>query len=120
MRIGIIGGLARAEPHYERLAVAAGHRVLLHGGILRGRGIKALERLADGCDLVVVITDVNSHGAVQHVRRRLRERGRSPLLLRRLGLTRFATLLAALEAADARGALAGVPEFAQARVAAAL
>jgi hypothetical protein len=102
MRIAIVGGLVRAERHYERLAAAAGHRVLFHDGGTGGRGVKALDHLVERCHLVVVVTDVNSHGAVQMVRRRLRERGRSPLLLRRLGLARFATLLAALNAAEAR------------------
>ncbi len=101
MRIGIIGGLARAEPHYERLAAAAGHQALFHDGVIRGCGRRALESLVEGCHIVVVVTDVNSHGAVQLVRRRLRERGRSPLLLRRLGLARFAALLAALDVAGA-------------------
>ncbi len=104
MRIAIIGGLGRAEPYYTRLAEAAGHRALFHDGAIGGRGTQALEHLVERCDVVVLVTDVNSHGAVQLVRRRLRERGRSPLLLRRMGLARFATLLAALDAEGARAA----------------
>lgn len=100
MLIAIIGGLARAEPHYTRLAAAAGHQAMFHDGQIGGRGTKALEHLVERCHIVVVVTDVNSHGAVHLVRRRLRERGRSPLLLRRLGLTRFATLLAALDSVE--------------------
>ena len=96
MRIGIIGGLERSQPHYERLAAGAGHEALFHDGTMRGRGARTLEHLVDRCDLVVIVTDVNSHLAVQLARRRLREQGRSPLLLRRFGLARFATLLAAL------------------------
>ncbi len=115
MRIGIIGGLARAELHYERLAAAAGHRALFHDGRTRGRRTEALEHLVERCHVVVVLTDVNSHGAVQMVRRRLRERGRSPLLLRRLGLARFAQLLAALDNAGARAGSEGAPDECNAR-----
>lgn len=97
MRIGLIGGLERAERLYLHLATSAGHEVLFHDGETSKRGVRALEHLVARSDLVVIVTDVNSHGAAQLARRRLRERGRSPLLLRRCGLARFATLLAALE-----------------------
>ena len=98
MRIGIVGGLGRAEPYYGRMATAAGHEALFHDGEVTGRGARALERVVDRCELIVIVTDVNSHGAVQQARRRLREQGRSPLLLRRLGPARFAALLSALNA----------------------
>ena len=54
-------------------------------------------------DLVLLLTDVSSHGAVRHARQVLRERGRSPVL-RRCGSARFAALLAAL---DERARFAG-------------
>jgi hypothetical protein len=98
MRLGIVGGLGRSPPLYGRVAEARGHEALFHDGSLTGRGRRCLERLVDTCDLVVIVTDVNSHGAVQLARRLLRERGRSPLLLRRCGLARFAALLATLDA----------------------
>ena len=96
MRIGIVGGLDRVESLYGQLAEEAGHEAVFHDGHVGGRGTQALARLVDGCDVVVVVTDVNSHGAVQFARRRMRRRGRTPLLLRRFGPARFVTLLAAL------------------------
>jgi hypothetical protein len=96
MRIGIIGGLGRSGPHFSRLAADAGHEASFHDGEIKGRGARALEHVIDRSELVVIVTDVNSHAAVQLARRRLREQGRSPLLLRRFGLARFAMLLAAL------------------------
>jgi hypothetical protein len=98
MRVGIVGGLERAEPLYQRLAEREGHEAVLHDGHLAGRGAETLARLVDRCDVVVILTDVNSHGAVRFARERLRRSGRAPLLLRRFGLARFATLLAALNA----------------------
>ncbi len=52
-----------------------------------------LTDMVERCDLVVIVTDVNSHGAVQLTRRLLRSLGREPVLLRRCGTGRFATLL---------------------------
>jgi len=97
VRIGIVGGLDRAGSILSQLASAAGHELLLHDGSMSSCGARALQYLAERADLVLVLTDVNSHGAVGYTRRILRNRGRSPLLLRRCGSARFMTLLAALE-----------------------
>lgn len=96
MRIGIIGGLERAEQHFERVAKEAGHDVVFHDGHVGGRGRSGLGLLLDRCDVVILVTDVNSHGAVQFARHRLRGRGTSPIILRRFGLARFGELLDAL------------------------
>ena len=97
MRIGIIGGVERSEQHYERLAERAGHKLMFHGGHVGGRGRETLSLIIDQCDLVIVVTDVNSHGAVQFARRRMQLLGRTPILLRRLGTARFSTLLDELQ-----------------------
>jgi len=96
VRIGIIGGLDRSGPLFGQLAHAAGHEALFHDGGVGARGVRGLEWLVEHADLVVILTDVNSHGAVRLARRMLRERGRSAVLLRRCGAARFAQLLAAL------------------------
>jgi len=93
MRVGIVGGVNRAEPLYTRLALKAGHEIEFHDGATRGRGITALTGLVDRCDLVIVITEVNSHGAVLMTRRLMREAGRSLLLLRRFGVSRLAQVM---------------------------
>jgi hypothetical protein len=100
MRVGVVGGLDRAEPHYERLALEAGHEALFHDGHVGGRGRLSLAQLVDRCDVVIIITDVNSHGAVQYARQRLRLHGREPLLFRRCGPSRFASLLNDLSASS--------------------
>jgi len=100
MRIGIVGGLDRLEPLFARMAEAAGHEALFHHGATNASGVRALASLVEHSDLVVILTDVNSHGAVRLARQTLRERGRSPVLLRRCGAARFGALLAALGARD--------------------
>ena len=97
MRLGVIGGLDRSKADYEQLAASYGFETEFHQGCMTGRGARGLEHIVDRCDIVLIITDLNSHGAVQLARRRLRERGRTPLLVRRCGLSRFAALLAALQ-----------------------
>ena len=97
MIIGFVGGVERAEQHYTRVAKSSGHQVLFHDGKMRDRGGGALANMLDRCDLVVIVTDVNSHGAVQFARRHLRTRGATPILVRRLGLTRFTDLLSELD-----------------------
>ena len=108
MRIVIIGGLERAGQHLERMALEAGHEVLFHDGRTGGRGAKTLAQLVDRCQVVVVLTDVNSHGAVQLARRLLRENERAPLLMRRLSIARFAALLEAIELRTGFSGLAAV------------
>lgn len=98
VRLGVIGGLERSRASYDLLATSYGVEASFHGGEMTSRGARTVEHLVERCDVIVIVTDVNSHGAVQLARRRLRERGRSPLLMRRCGLARFALLLAALRA----------------------
>lgn len=95
MRVGIIGGLDRSEQSYQRLAHDLGHEVEHHTGHMRGHAAADLERLVERCDVVVIVTDINSHGAVQTTRKILRGRHRDPVLVRKLGVSRFLALLQA-------------------------
>jgi hypothetical protein len=61
---------------------------------MAGRGSDSLEALVERADLVICVTDVNSHAAVLGARRHARALGRQCLLTRRLGLSRFRALLA--------------------------
>jgi hypothetical protein len=110
MVIGIVGGREKNEAVLQRMALHAGHYIEFHPGHMGGRGCHALESLVDRADLVVVITDINSHGSVQHARRLVRQRGVRLLLVRKFGIARLATLLEALNAEAARSA----PALAQA------
>ena len=98
MRIGIVGGVERNEVQYQELAEREGHTVEFHGGHMNARGMASLESLIERSDMVVVITDVNSHGAVQTARKLLRQRERPLVLLRRCGTSRFRELLRDLRA----------------------
>jgi hypothetical protein len=107
MRIGVIGGVERYESQYHRLAAKENHDLEFHGGHLAGRGVNELEALIVRADLVVIVTDVNSHGAVQLARRMVRRHGRRSLLLRRCGLSKFNELLDTLRTESAQAAGTG-------------
>jgi hypothetical protein len=101
MHIGLIGGVERGAHHYESLAAQGGHTIERHSGHLNGRGVEALTAIVDRADVVVVITDVNSHGGMWSARRLAKARGRRCVLVRRMGPSRFRALLGEL-AEDAK------------------
>ena len=93
MHIGWIGGLDRNESHYERMAAASGHTLECHNGHLDGRGSDQLRALVERADLIIVVTDVNSHGAVQLARRTASRDGKPVHIARRVGPSAFRALL---------------------------
>jgi hypothetical protein len=95
MNVAWIGGMTRNAPEYVAQAESLGHRVEVHCGHTGGRGSRALRGVIARSDLVVVLTDVNSHGAVSLARRVAREEGKQLVLLRRCGIARFRELLGA-------------------------
>jgi hypothetical protein len=97
MHIGLVGGIDRNAPLYGELARDSGHSVECHTGVLAGRGSDSLAALVERADVVVVITDVNSHAGVLGARRLSRARGRRCVLVRRMGTSRFRALLGELE-----------------------
>ena len=106
MRIGIIGGLDRGHERYERLAASYGHELVCHEGWMTGPRAGSLEKIIEGCDVVVIVTGINSHGAVLAARKAMRRRGRLPLILRKCGISRFTQLLEAMKAHGAHAATA--------------
>jgi hypothetical protein len=104
VRIGMVGGVERSETTYREIAERFGHELIFHGGHVGGRGSATLAELARRVDLLIVVTDVNSHGAVQLARRAARKSGIPTVLQRRCSVSRFAELLAGLSAPEARAA----------------
>jgi len=107
MRIGIVGGVERNEADFRDIAARAGHTLAFHGGHVGGRGSASLAELIRGVGLLIVVTDVNSHGAVQSARRFARRFGVRELLLRRCGVARFTELLEELGHEPRRDACSG-------------
>ena len=97
MHIGIVGGVERGEQRYAAVAASLGHTFEFHGGNTAGRGSDSLEALVERADIVICVTDVNSHAAVIGARRYARAHGRRCVLTRRVGLSRFRALLAGID-----------------------
>jgi hypothetical protein len=94
MRIGIIGGLDRNVAALQSLAETAGHDVRFHTGVMAGpASAAALRALVSRSELVVIVTDINSHNAVRTARREARLLGRPVKIVRKMGHTHFAALL---------------------------
>jgi len=101
MDIALIGGVERNESLYRSLAKDRSHTFKFHSGHMNGRGIPALESLLKTADLIVVVTDINSHCAVQYARRHARRLGIPLVLTRRCSPSRFTEILDDLKAVRA-------------------
>lgn len=91
MRIGIVGGAEKSlsQIRYEQVARSRGCEVEFHDGHMDGRGTETLRSLVGRCDVVVIITRVNSHNAVRLARRLIRQYGCAALFVPRFGLNQF-------------------------------
>ena len=102
MRIGIVGGAECVESEYHRVIRDTPHELEFHSGHMTSGGARSLQTLIARCDLLVIITDVNSHAAVGKARKLARAAGRSPIFARRFGVRGLSALLA--EASQGRAA----------------
>jgi hypothetical protein len=94
MRIGLIGGLDRSVAALQALARTQGHEVRFHTGVMAGPASSAsLRALVARSELVILVTDINSHNAVHAARREARLRHRPLKIVRKMGATQFAALL---------------------------
>jgi hypothetical protein len=100
MRIGWIGGIERNEAELSRQAARSGHELVFHGGHPGGRGATTVCSLVERVDFVVLVTGVNSHGAVQLAKRQIQKLGKRSLIVRKLGAARFQALLDAINVAE--------------------
>ena len=93
MHIGIVGGLDRLEERLRTLAKGAVHELEVHAGVAIGPSLHRLKNMVERADLLVVVTDVNSHFAVIQTRKLAKEAGRPVVLLRKLGVSKLRDLL---------------------------
>jgi hypothetical protein len=107
MRIGIVGGVDRTAHLLQDVAAARGHELELHTGVISGSAsANTLRALVARSELVVVLTDVNSHNAVKTARREARLRQRPLRIFRRMGASQLAALLESLETGRAASVVA--------------
>lgn len=67
-RVAVVGGLKRLEKGYCEVVQKLGGECLFHSGEMRS-GSQGLRQLVNKSDMVVCITSVNSHGAMNAVKK---------------------------------------------------
>jgi hypothetical protein len=107
LRVAVVGGLTRAAELWARAGEAIDVELEHHAGRTRGRGVDEITAAVRRADIVVIITDPNSHGGVAVARRAAAAAARPYVLVEHLRPGGLAAVLAhALAVARARAATA--------------
>lgn len=96
MRIAVIGGLERHESEIARRGAALGHTTEFHRGRVGGRHADELEAMVQRCDVSIIVTQVNSHGAMHIAKRAAARHGRTALVSRTCSPSKFSVILESL------------------------
>ncbi len=104
MRISLIGGVERNEQALEQIARDLGHTLDFHGGHMKGRGVDDMHRQIDRADVVIVATNVNSHGAMHMARKLAKKRAVPFIMTTSCNPSRFREMLSTLDTQIARAA----------------
>ena len=106
MKIVLVGGLIRRELELARVAERAGHELEWHSGDVGGRGADGLKAAVERADLVVILTEINSHGSMYLAKKWAQKLGREARVMRKCGPAKFEQLVADLGHQTSRRALA--------------
>jgi hypothetical protein len=93
VRIAVIGGLERHEAEISRRADILGHAVEFHRGRVGGRHAGELESMVQRCELTIIVTQVNSHGAMYIAKKAAARHGRPALHVRTCSPSSFSMIL---------------------------
>jgi len=83
LRIALIGGHMRNARHLIERGRTAGWKIERHSGEVGGRGTKELRSQIRRADIVVITTQVNSHGGMFRAKEYARRLGRFTTVIRR-------------------------------------
>lgn len=97
MNIAIVGGRYKSFEQLIRIADHEGHRLDVHEGHVQGSGVHEIRRVVARADLVVILTGINSHGAMHVAKDLAKQLGKPTLITHNMGAARFRTLLAAVD-----------------------
>jgi hypothetical protein len=98
VRVAVVGGLSRAGELWSRAGKALGVELEHHDGRTRGRGTHDIVAAVRRADVVVIITDPNSHGGVTVARRAAVLAARPHVLIKHLRPDGLATAIAQAQA----------------------
>jgi hypothetical protein len=97
MRIAIIGGRDKNQVDLLQIAHAAGYELEFHDGYSSGRGSLIIRNVVARADLVVVITEINSHSGVFIAKREAQRFKKPTMVIRSFSSARLRGLIAALD-----------------------
>ncbi|KMY65884.1 hypothetical protein AAU61_19855 [Desulfocarbo indianensis] len=90
--VAVIGGIERMETNYKEAVQRLGGECLCHTGKVRG-GCRRLRQVVSKSDLVVFITQINSHAAMASVKDECKKCGKPFRVLARTGASSLEKLL---------------------------
>ncbi|MBM4310464.1 MAG: DUF2325 domain-containing protein [Deltaproteobacteria bacterium] len=85
LKIALIGGMGRLEAQYRSTFEALGAELLFHDGVIAGAGVNRLRAAAGKADVVVFITRINSHCALEVVKGLCKKSGKAFVVMRATG-----------------------------------
>ena len=94
IKVAVVGGLSRAGELWSRAGHSLGVELEHHDGRIRGRGAHEIAAAVRRADVVVIITDPNSHGGVGVARRAAIAAARPHVLVKHLRPAGLAAVLA--------------------------
>jgi predicted xylose isomerase-like sugar epimerase len=96
MHIVVVGGREKNEIDLVRIAESYGHSLERLDGDVAGRGIETIRHAVARGALVVILTEVNSHGGVHAAKREAQRFKKQTMVIDRLSSARLRGLLEAL------------------------
>lgn len=97
MHLVVIGGREKNEVDLTNIATRHGHSIECHDGHVAGRGGETLRSAVARASLVVIVTEINSHGGVQTAKREAQRLDKPTMVVSRLSSARLRGLLHAIE-----------------------
>ena len=95
VKVALVGGLDRLERQYRSAFASLGaEQVFFHPGHCESGGVQQLRAAAEAADVVVFITRVNSHNALNVIKGICRRSGKSFLAVRETGPARICRIVA--------------------------
>jgi hypothetical protein len=94
MHVAVVGGIQRFESEIARRAETLGHTVEFHRGRVGGRQTAGLEAIVSRSELVIIVTQVNSHGAMYIAKKTAAQEGKRALIVRNCTPSSFGALVA--------------------------
>lgn len=97
MHIVIVGGREKNEVDLSQIATSHGHTIECHDGKVGGRGIDSIRAAVARASIVVIVTEVNSHGGVLAAKKEAARLGKPKMVVNKFSSARLRGLLSAFE-----------------------